>query len=96
MKRYKYFIYGNSGGIDKVINDLENHKGLRFRTLEEVFNYIADNSMGMIKDDLSIKYWCYDKRIQKNVFMVSTNRFGKDNYIKKGYTCFAGYFLIEL
>ena len=97
MKRCKYFIYGNSGGISEVIKDLKNYKGLRFRTLNEVFNYIADNSLGMKKEDLSIKYWCYDDRIEKDVFMICTNRFDKDNYIKKyGQTMFAGYYLIEL
>ncbi len=97
MKRYRYFIYGNSGGINEVINDLKNYKGLRFRTLNEVFDYIADNSKGMKKEDLSIKHWCYDDRIEKDVFMVSTNKFGKDNYIKKyGCTQFAGYYLVEL
>ena len=97
MKRCRYFIYGNSGGINEVINDLKNYKGLRFRTLNEVFDYIANNSMGMKKEDLTIKHYCYDNRINKEVFMVCTNRFGKDNYIKKyGHTIFAGYYLIEL
>lgn len=24
MKRYRYFIYGNSGGINEVINEMKN------------------------------------------------------------------------
>lgn len=97
MKIYNYFIYGNSGGIDEVIKDLTSYKGLRFRTLNEVFDYIADNSLCMKKEDLALKPYCYDARIKKYVFMITTKKIGKEDCYKK-YGCpqFAGYYLVEL
>lgn len=93
----KYFIYGNDGCIDDVIDGLQNNYGLRFSTLYDVFDYVEKHSMFIKKDDLSLKYYCYDSRINKRVFMICTNRCGKENYIKKyGHSCFAGYFLVEL
>lgn len=93
MNKYRYFIYGNSGGIKEVINDLNTNSGLRFENLNEVFNYIADNPNRMSKNDLALKPYCFDDRINKFVFMITTKRFAKDNFT---YPQFAGYFLIEL
>lgn len=93
MNKYRYFIYGNSGGIKELIYDLNTNNGLRFEYLNEVFNYIANNSDGMNKDDLALKPYCFDYRINKFVFMITTKRFGKDNFT---FPQFAGYYLIEL
>lgn len=93
MNKYRYFIYGNSGGIEKTINDLNTNNGLRFENLNEVFNYIAENSYGMNKDDLALKPYCFDNRINKFVFMITTKRFAKEYFT---HPIFAGYYLIEL
>lgn len=82
----KFFIYGNGGGINKVIEELDNPKET-FESLKEVFETIVRRYFGLLDiEDLSIKYYCYDDRIKKDVYMVVTNRYGDENYIKK-YKC---------
>lgn len=87
-----YFIYGNSGGIDKVKEELSNPKET-FENIKEVFETIVKRYSGMLDiEDLSVKYYCYDDRIERDVYMIVTNRCGNEDYIEK-YKCpqFAGY-----
>lgn len=82
----RFFLYGNSGGIDKVKDNLVNPKET-FETIKEVFETIVKRYSGMLDiKDLSIQYYCYDNRIEKDVYMVVTNKFGNENYIEK-YKC---------
>lgn len=78
----RYFVYGNSGGIDKVQEELKNPKET-FGSIIEVFEAIK-NKHGAMFDirDLNIIHHCYDPRIDKDVYMITTNRYGKDDYIK--------------
>ena len=79
----KFFIYGNGGGIDEVKKALKNPKET-FNTIKEVFEAIKRRYGDLIYiDDLSVKFYCYDDRIDKDVYMVVTNRCGKEDYIKK-------------
>ena len=51
-----------------------------------MFDYIADNSLCMKKEDLALKPYCYDARIKKYVFMITTKKIGKEDCYKK-YGC---------
>lgn len=82
----KFFIYGNSGGIDKVIEELDNPKET-FRSLKEVLLAIKeeyDNAFTI--EDLSISYYTYDERIGKDVYIVATNQYDDEDYIEE-YGC---------
>ena len=82
----KFFIYGNGGGIDKVKEELKNPKET-YESIKEVFEEIKRRYANLLDiDDLSVKYYGYDARIGKDVYMVVTNKCGKENYIKK-YEC---------
>lgn len=79
----RFIIYGNGGGIDKVKEKLANPKET-FETIKEVFEIIVKRYCGMLDiKDLSIRYYCYDNRIEKDVYMVVTNRCGNEDYIKR-------------
>ena len=81
-----YFIYGNSGGINKVKEELNNPKET-FSNIKEVFEKIKERHGNLLDiTDLSIKYYCYDDRIKKDVYMVVTDRCGDEKYIEK-YKC---------
>lgn len=91
----KFFIYGNGGGINKVKEELNNPKET-FSNIKEVFEKIKER-YGNLLDviDLSVKYYCYDDRIEKDVYMVVTDRCGDVDYIEK-YKCpqFISYLVI--
>ena len=82
----KFFLYGNGGGIDEVKKELK-HPKETFKTIKEVFEEIKRRYGDFLDiEDLSVKYYCYDDRIEKDVYMVVTDRCGKEDYIKK-YKC---------
>ena len=82
----KYYIYGNSGGIDTVIKDLRNPKEF-FSSLKDVFNKLIDDYSGLISmGDLSVSYYGYDDRLKKDVYIIGVSRCGREDYIKK-YGC---------
>ena len=75
----KYFIYGNGRGITKTIEMMEiaedTNEGT-FRTIDEILNYLVFDSLGCFnKDNLQVVFYGFDTRINKDVFMVTTNRF---------------------
>lgn len=79
----KFFLYGNSGGIDKVKEELSNPRET-FGSIREVFEKIEEqygNLMGVT--DLSVIYYSYDDRIEKDVYMIVTNRCGDKDYIEE-------------
>ena len=79
----KFFLYGNGGGIDKVKEELKNPKET-FSTLKEAFEEIVRRYSGFLDiRDLHIQYYYYDSRIEKEVFIVTTSRYGNEDYIKK-------------
>lgn len=83
----KFFIYGNSGGIDEVKKELANPKTKTFETIKQVCTTLVkqrDNAFDV--EDLYIRYYGYDNRIEKDVYIIATCRHGKENYIKK-YGC---------
>lgn len=75
----KYFIYGNGGGITKTIEMMEIAEDTNedtFRTIDEILNYLVFDSLGCFnKDNLQVVFYGFDARINKDVFMVTTNRF---------------------
>lgn len=94
-----FFIYKNNGGICAVQEKLTNlTKEDVFDSIEEIFTKIVteDYKDCVRYEDLSIHYYSYDDRIDKEVFMVVTNRFGDEDYLKK-YNCpqFV-YYLVEV
>ena len=88
----RYFIYGNSGGIGKVIEELQHPEP------EHVFKYISDilrhisNRFECDIEDLSIEYYDYDFRLQKYVYMICTTKCGYETY---DYPQFAS-FMVEI
>ena len=92
----RYYIYGNGGGIDEVRKGLEDPKDT-FNSIKDVFLSLSNRACNMYGiSDLSVKYFCYDDRIDKDVYMVVTNRCGKENYLKKhGCPQFVSY-LVEI
>lgn len=79
----KLYIYGAYGGIDKVINDIENAPEV-FDTLEEVLKRavcIYNSCFGI--EDLSIQYYGYDDRLKHTVYIICTGRMGEEDFIKE-------------
>ena len=82
----KFFLYGNSGGIDEVKKELT-HPRETFETIKQACATLVrqrDNAFDI--EDLYIRYYGYDERIEKDVYIIATSRHGKENYIKK-YGC---------
>lgn len=78
----RYFIYGNSGSIYEVQEELKNPKET-FGSLMEVFEAIKKKHGDMVDvKGLNVTYHYYDPRIDKEVYVIRTNRYGHDDYIK--------------
>lgn len=92
-----YLTYGNGGGIDKVIAEIANPTKVHEGIIAAFLDIVKTSPKGTYAvDDLSLKYYGFDERIGKDVYMIVSNRCGKENYIKKyGHPCFVRY-LIEL
>lgn len=88
----RFFIYGNSGGIDKVKEELSNPKET-FGGIKEVLVALKERYYNMFDIyDLSVIYYAYDERIEKDVYMVVTNKMGDENYIEEyGHPQFVSY-----
>lgn len=94
----RYFTYGNSGGIDNIKKELSNPK-VTFDSIKEMLFEVSrryQDAWGVLFDieDLSIRYYGYDERIEKDVYMICTNRHGDKNFIEM-YGCpqFVSYFV---
>lgn len=86
----RLFVYGGSHeGIGRVIEDIKliengdtnnNHEDVpeTFGSIREVFNYILSKFEGDIPsmDNLYLKYYWPDKRINHNVYAVVTDNYG--------------------
>ena len=60
----RFYMYGNSGGIDKSKKELINPKINTFKTIKEVFFFFEKRYHIMLNISvLSIIYYCYDDRI---------------------------------
>ena len=82
----KYFLYGNSGGIGKVKEELSNPKET-FDTIKDACISIVERNHNAFNiEDLYIRYSCYDERIDKDVYTISTGCYGLEDYIKE-YGC---------
>ena len=99
----RYLIYlcrsdPYSGGIDAVRNDIENGTSkntARFPSLEAVFQAVAETRRCKVKD-VVLEYYGYDRRIQKNVYILLVKKSGGEDCIKK-YGCpQAEVFLVDL
>lgn len=74
-----YYIYGNSGSIKEVINDLKDNP-IIYHSIKEVLEHIADTSFGLYnKSSLLVRPYGEDPRLDKDVYMIVTedNRFVK-------------------
>ena len=82
----KFYLYGNGGGIDKVIEDISNSPKT-YASLKEVMFELKERYFNQFDiHDLAIQYYCYDNRLNKDVYIVATSRLGKEDYIQK-YGC---------
>jgi len=82
----RFFLYGNSGGIDNVKKELSNPKET-FETIKDACAALVEQRLNAFDiEDLHIRYYGYDKRIEKDVYLIATSRYGKEDYIKK-YGC---------
>ncbi len=83
---FKYMIYNNSEGIDKVIKQIKRPRKT-FGSIKEIYEELVNNYLNAFSiDDLYLRYYGYDDRIEKDVYVITTSRLGKDDYIKK-YGC---------
>lgn len=91
----KYFLYEELNGIEntkmRIKNAIETGENV-FNSLHECFTHICKRYNCLIdghernivsEEDLLIEYHGYDSRIDYDVYMVLTKRFGKENYIEK-------------
>ena len=92
----KYFMYGNGGGIHNVIASLENNPEY-YTTLKDCFeNLVALCNGAYSIKDLTMDFYTFDERINKDVYVIGTKRYRQEDYIKE-YGCpqFVQY-LVEL
>lgn len=91
-----FFIYGNAGGIDEVIKELANPNKKTFKSLESVFKHlIKKNHDAFTMEDLSVRFYGYDERINKNVYMISTSNYEYMSTRIIGFKMFINY-LVEI
>lgn len=82
----KLYLYGNGGGIDKVIEDISNSPKT-YGSLKEVMFELKQRYFNQFElNDLAIKYYAYDGRLRKDVYMITTSRMGDEDYIQE-YGC---------
>lgn len=92
-----FMMYGNGGGIDEVIAEIANPTKVYNSIIVAFLDLVKTSPKGTYSvEDLSLKYYGFDDRIGKDVYMIVSNRCGKENYIKKyGHPCFVRY-LVQL
>lgn len=60
---------------------------MEFSSIDEMLSYLTyQNYFNFTCSDIYISFYCYDKRINENTFVISIGRYGKTNYLKK-YKC---------
>jgi hypothetical protein len=75
-----YLLYGHCGGITTVQKFIEDRQNV-YPTLLDALKSVADSQLRSFDvKDLSIKYYCYDPRIKKEVFIILTRRFRDEMY----------------
>lgn len=62
----RYFKYGNSGGIQKVIQREINENSGYFDSLKD----LLESEKREWNNNLKIIHYCYDFRLEKEVYMV--------------------------
>ena len=80
----KYFLYGNGGGINKVIEEMNNSPRY-FSSIKDALVEVAEEISRWgtpisAKEDLNVCFYGYDKRINKNVYMITTTKYGNEIY----------------
>ena len=69
-----------------LVESMENVK--EFGTVEELLNWLCEDSEFCGKEmfaveDINFSYYSYDERIDWQTFIVTTNRFGEEDYLEK-------------
>lgn len=68
-----------SGGIYDAMQKVKTYSSVK-----EMFQALAEQSDGYLNaDDLFLSYYCYDKRIDWETYLVTTKRFGDTDYLKE-------------
>lgn len=78
MKK-KIYIYGNDSDIFKVQKRVHNFNHKHFNNLKEVFIYLSELKKDIIKSNLKMKYYAYDDRLDKDVWMIIADMKGYKN-----------------
>ena len=95
----KLFLYGNSGGIGGVIEEISNNHKIY---MEEISNnhktydtlygayssLVEDNGRGFAIGDLSCRYYAYDDRLDKQVYIICTDRYFNEVYSSPQFVSF--------
>lgn len=88
-------IYRPAGSMMSVYEALEQAK--EFNTMEELLDFLVSwHENAFEKEDLVFRYYGYDKRIDWETYLICTNRYDNEDYIKKYGTPQAiGYFTFK-
>ena len=72
------------GGLDESMEELK-----EFDTVEDLLNWLCEDSdIGWGKEmfaveDINFSYYCYDERIDWQTYIVTINKWGKEDYLEK-------------
>lgn len=80
----QYFLYGNSGGIDGVIEALS-HPKTTYKTIKDALDFIAENT-GFDVHELYVHWYGYDDRIKKDVYMIGVGATDNVDFLQE-YGC---------
>ena len=69
-----YFKYGNQGGIQKIMDREINGNGGYYHTLKR----LLDSCKSEWNSNLKIKWYCFDERLNKDVYMVVADYSGHE------------------
>ena len=82
----RLYLYGNGGGIDRIIEDISNSPKT-YGSLKEVMFELKERYYNQFDiHDLFIQYYGYDNRLNKDVYIIVTSQMGEEDYVQK-YGC---------
>lgn len=84
----KLFLYGNSGGIGEVIEEISNNP-TTYDTLYGAYaSLVEKHEHGFAIEDLSCRYYTYDDRLDKQVYIICTDKYFDEIYSSPQFVSF--------